>query len=391
MRHRHATRLLALGLAITIAPVAMSAPQDLTQLAAPDLGASPPAAQNIQEFDVSVAGMGHAGSALDSTLVDLMTADFSSPLGEYELLTKLYGQRHFSSYLAVRHLDHRDNEFVVHVQQGRAPEEPDWLARVQHFVGFEHPRVVPILDVGAIDGRGFVATPFVEGRHLVHAWARAEVLFPLEISTHVVNELCRTLVEAPQLVRRLGFTPVARSDVMVSSNGEIKLDIGAACLRRRAAQGTPHLKMLLSPEETRGREPDERSSVYSLGILLWEFLTGQMLFPIYGRYIPRRIERDADFGKRPLFGVVPPSYLKNRVPNELDYVCARALKTNPNRRYGSCAELEAELSRYLALRGWRDGQARMAEFMTQWFGSDFAFERDYRTALSLQKPRPPSA
>src|SRR5687768_1414275 len=61
-RRSTAFRLVALGLAITIAPIAIGAPQDLTQLAAPDLGSDAPAAQNIQTYDVSVASMtGAAG------------------------------------------------------------------------------------------------------------------------------------------------------------------------------------------------------------------------------------------------------------------------------------------------------------------------------------------
>src|SRR5690349_456611 len=61
MRRTHRTRLLALALAITIAPIAFGEPADLTQVAAPSLGSDPPHAQDIGPFDVSVASQ--TGSA----------------------------------------------------------------------------------------------------------------------------------------------------------------------------------------------------------------------------------------------------------------------------------------------------------------------------------------
>jgi serine/threonine protein kinase len=317
-----------------------------------------------------------------------------SRLGAYELLHELPSQRYITSYLANRMLDPLGPELVVHLQDEAGPGATDWLARVQRLVGCSQPNVAPILDVGAIDGRGFVVTTFVEGRHLLQTWVRhgaVQAHVPLEICAHIAREACQTLVQTPELIRDLGYAPVTLADVIVSSTGEVMLDIGVACLRRRAAQDAPHLKMYLSPEELRGRAPDARSAVYSVAILLWQFLTGQLLFPMFGRWIPRREERDIDIGKRPLIGVIPPSYLRESVPKELDSICVRALKTNPRRRYAGCDELAAVLDRFLLRSGWKDGQARLAEFMTRWFGSDFAQEREQRTALRPLKPQPPSA
>src|SRR5687768_1494135 len=100
-----------------------------------------------------------------------MIGDSISTLRGYELLQRLYGQRNVSSYLATSAMRSQGPDVVVHVQDRAGSNPTDWLRRVERLVGYSHPRVVPILDIGAIDGCGFVVTPFIEGRHILQAWA----------------------------------------------------------------------------------------------------------------------------------------------------------------------------------------------------------------------------
>ena len=94
----------------------------------------------------------------------------------------------------------------------------------------------------------------------------------------------------------------------------------------------------LSPEQARGKPVDQRSDLYSLGIVLYEMLTG------HGAVHGRRRGRDRD--EAPLDTIPdPPSKLRPEISHDLDAVVMRALAKDPDERYASAEEMDADLAR----------------------------------------------
>jgi serine/threonine protein kinase len=104
--------------------------------------------------------------------------------------------------------------------------------------------------------------------------------------------------------------------------------------------GTP---AYMSPEQARGdsKHVDGRSDVYSLGVVLYQMVTGLLPFPG---------DNLVEFVKALNDDPVPPRHLNPHVPRELETVCLRAMSRKPNRRYPTAAALAEDLRRFLA--GW---------------------------------------
>jgi serine/threonine-protein kinase len=174
---------------------------------------------------------------------------------------------------------------------------------------------------------------------------------------------------------------------MLGSTGRVMIDFGVRSLQNRGDTTRADTLGYSSPEEIRGGLLDRRSSVYSVGIVLWEMLTGRTLFPHYGRMIPRRHKPNRDPGRRPFLGVISPGVVRPDLPEELKAICCVALKTNPRRRFRECGELGAELEDFLEAGG-HDGVAGLKAFMTDLYAADFELERKSRTVPWPSKAPP---
>jgi len=154
------------------------------------------------------------------------------------------------------------------------PSEPRLLARVRH------PGVVTVFGAAVHDGRPGIWMELVHGRTLAERLA-AEGPLPVQEVARIARELCRALeaVHAADLVHQ----DVKPQNVMEQADGRIVLmDFGAGLAREAAAvpprrlSGTP---LYMAPEVVRGQSPSPASDLYSLGVLLYQLLTGT--YPAY--------------------------------------------------------------------------------------------------------------
>lgn len=299
----------------------------------------------------------------------------------YKLVRKLLSRPYFTSYLARGPDRGTVEDHVMHIYDRTSPIElTEWLHRASTIEKHQHENVVPVVDLGVVDGQGYLVSPFLEARDLADVWARREkdqIPFPLEAAVCIASQLCRALLYAPHSIGDSAYPAVPAYAIMVTSDGRAMVDFGRGSLQPRNAIADPSILRYKSPEEIRGAKLNGRSSVYSVGIVLWEMLTGRSLFPAFGRTIPRREERNPDPQRRPFFGVISPGVVDPTLPEVLRAICCFALKTNPRRRFKGCEDFGAELDAFLTERG-TDGVSELKAFMTTLFAVDFEQERKSR-------------
>ena len=204
--------------------------------------------------------------------------------------------------------------------------------------GVSHPAIVTIYDVGREGDMAFIAMELVEGREL-RELIREGALTP----THAV-EIAALVADALAYAHDHGVIhrDIKPGNIMVLADGRVKLmDFGIARLQQPTVKtqtgvmlGSPQY---MSPEQIAGEEVDGRADVFSLGVVLYEMITGTKPF-------------DAPDLSQVLFWVVnmpakPPSERRPGLPAVLDYIVARALKKKPGERYASAAEFAADLRR----------------------------------------------
>ena len=205
-----------------------------------------------------------------------------------------------------------------------------------------HPHLVPVFDAGCEDGTYYMAAAYVDGKTL--ATARKQGELDLRQSVAVVRQLAEALAYAHR--QGIVHRDVKPANVLLDARNEAHLtDFGIAHQQGSAEKlthdgailGTP---AYMAPEQAEGRQGDPlpASDQYSLGVVLYELLTGQT--PFTGP--PVAI----------LHGVLhqqpePPRKRNAAVPRDLERVCLKALAKRPEDRYANCQELADDLRRFL--------------------------------------------
>jgi serine/threonine-protein kinase len=254
-----------------------------------------------------------------------------------------------------------------------------------------HGNLVSVFDAGVHGGQLYLAMELVDGRDLHAVWNRCadrRVAFPLDVSVYIIKELVRGLAYAHAFENlSLVHRDVSPANVMLSFTGEVKLtDFGLATSvlkLERTMPGIIYGKLsYLAPEQARREKLDGRSDIYAAGILLWELLTGQQLFPVgQAKGTPSQARGSAlERARDP--HVPPPSALVKRVPAALDKIVMRALAPEREDRYANGEDMRADLAAFLAETSPTTDAARLAEFLAPLFGDEARADRLDRQKLT---------
>ena len=220
----------------------------------------------------------------------------------------------------------------------------------QSAASLNSPSIVAVYDTGedVVDGSStpYIVMEYVEGRTLRDILAAEGRLLPRR-ALEITAAICAALEQAHAagIVHR----DIKPGNVMVTPTGEVKvMDFGIAraltsststMTQTAAVVGTAHY---LSPEQARGEHVDARSDIYSTGCVLYELLTGAPPFTgesaVAVAY--QHVREDP----------VPPSTVEPEVPADLDALVLVAMAKNPVNRFGSAAEMRADIERALAGR-----------------------------------------
>ncbi len=212
-----------------------------------------------------------------------------------------------------------------------------------------HPNIVQVYDFGVETDMAYLVMEFVHGTELAAFFDQNEQ-FDIEDATRLMTEL----LDALELAHNAGVIhrDIKPANIMVDNDGHAKLaDFGVARVsdgqdtsQAGTMVGTP---AYMSPEQIQGQKVDRRTDLFSAGVVLYQFLTGQKPFSGGGVYtLARKILHDDP---------PAPSLIVTSISPEYDQVIARALAKKPEDRYQTAGEFSEALNR--ALKGRSQGKS----------------------------------
>jgi len=266
--------------------------------------------------------------------------------GRYEL-----GERLGSGGMADVYVAHdRTSERTVALKLLREglSTDPTFVARftreARAAASITHPRVVRVLDANSVDGRHYIAMELVPGGTLKQVLQR-QGPFPERRALRIAREIADGVAAAH--ARGIIHRDLKAQNVLIDAAGHPKVaDFGIArtteetsLTQTAALLGSVHY---LAPEQAAGGPVDERADVYSLGVLLYEMLTG---------ILPFRAETPLEIANQHLnVQPVPARRIRAGLRPETDALVARAMAKRPAKRFASAAELRDAIDELLGER-----------------------------------------
>jgi eukaryotic-like serine/threonine-protein kinase len=266
--------------------------------------------------------------------------------GRYRIMRKLGSGGMADVYLAED--EELGRRVAIKILNDRHANDEQFVERfrreAKNAAGLSHPNIVSIYDRGEAEGTYYIAMEYLDGRNLKElVVARGPLPIPDTI------EATRQVLAALRFAHRKGVVhrDIKPHNVMADADGRLKVtDFGIA--RAGVSQMTEAGSIIgtaqyLSPEQARGTAVDQRSDLYSIGIVLYEMLTGQ---------VPFTGDSPVEIAMKHLSDTPrPPSLLRPEIPPDLDMVVLRALAKSPEDRFQTAEEMDEELQRVAAGAG----------------------------------------
>jgi serine/threonine protein kinase len=225
--------------------------------------------------------------------------------------------------------------------EGAADYKKRFMVEAKAAGKLSHPSIVTVFDFGEVDGMAYLAMELVEGTDLRKRVQQGAI--PPAEAVEIACQVAEGLAYAHQ--RGIVHRDIKPANIMLPERGPAKImDFGLARMRLADHKtssgivlGTPRY---MSPEQITGQPVDQRSDIFSLGIVLWEMLTGRRLFS--GTEMAQ-VSHSITYDEHE-----PPTRVNPDLPAMLDFVVARALKKDPAVRYQDADEMAADLHTCLA-------------------------------------------
>jgi len=237
----------------------------------------------------------------------------------------------------------------------------------------EHSSIVQTYEFGSFDGDYFMAMEYVDGpdlEELLDRCRRRGILLPVEVVLHIVHELTRALEYSHNLKsadgtpRAIIHRDVSPPNVLIGVHGEVKLtDFGVAKASDREAETRPGVLRgkyaYMSPEQVRQVDVDHRSDIFSIGIVLYEALTGVNPFEGSTDFQTMEAVEKAE--------VEPAGFLRPDTPTELDRILLACLEPDPDLRYQSASDLRRDLAEVIRALRTDEGPDQLVLFLRDVF------------------------
>ena len=270
--------------------------------------------------------------------------DIGTVLGGRYRLVELLGQGGMATIYRARD-NQLERDVAVKVLRPEYGADPDFIDRFRHeaqsAASLNHPGIVAVHDYGTDPAGPFIVMELVEGEDLATIVRRTGAL-PPRAAARLVAQAGRAIAAAHD--RGFVHRDVKPGNILVTREGRVKVtDFGIARALSESALTLPGTTLgsvhYFSPEQARGELATPASDIYSLGIVLYELLTGRR---------PWTGDTAAAIATARLTGAVPsPSAAHGGIPPTLDSICRKALAPNPEDRFASAAEMADALESFL--------------------------------------------
>lgn len=286
-------------------------------------------------------------------------------LGDYELLEEI-GRGGMGVVFRARQLSLDREVAIKMILRDRLASEAErqrFFAEARATAQLQHPGIVPVYDVGEIDGRPYFAMQYLRGRTLMELIATGQ-LDQREAARHVEK-----ITRAVEFAHACGILhrDIKPSNIFVDSSGEARLtDFGLAkqsdnsesLTRTGVVLGTP---TYMSPEQASGRmgELGPASDIYSLGSVLYHALTGRPPFTAKSAMdvLLQVLEQDPP----------NPRLIDPKIDRDLEMIVVRCLQKPPELRYASAQALGDDLAAYRKDEPISARSGQFAQIVARWF------------------------
>jgi serine/threonine protein kinase len=209
-----------------------------------------------------------------------------------------------------------------------------------HLVGMlTHPNILPIYDAGEDEGRCYIVMEYVRGAEPLTVFTRPENLLPIRKVVEIIFKCAKAL----DFAHRKGVIhrDIKPSNIMLTADGDVRIvDFGIA--HSPLSDMTPVSGLLgspsyMAPEAVKDDKPNNQSDLYSLGVVMYELLTGKR--PFVGENLSRLVHQI-------IYATPPPVHkLRVDVPIVLEQVVTKAMDKDHKRRFRTGLEFAADLTR----------------------------------------------
>lgn len=256
-----------------------------------------------------------------------------------------------------------DRPVAVKILKPEYSDDEEFLRRFRNeskaIAVLSHPNIVKIYDVGFTDEIQFIVMEYIDGITLKEFIEQQGVL-KWKDALHFITQILRALQHAHD--KGIVHRDIKPQNIMLFTDGTIKvMDFGIARFSRidgktlsDKAIGSVHY---ISPEQAQGDMTDERSDIYSVGVMLYEMLTGKKPF-------------DGDTAvnvalKHMQENAVPPKEIMPSIPDALEEIVIHAMEKQPAQRYQSAAEMIRDIDTFKlnqsVVFGYKDGSAPVVD------------------------------
>ena len=261
--------------------------------------------------------------------------------GRYEIMELIGSGGMAYVYKALCHRLNRYDAIKIMRDETAANEEfrKRFRAESQAVAMLSHPNIVSVYDVSHSDDIEYIVMELVDGITLKQYLQKAGALCPSEVLSFT-TQIAKALKHAHN--KGIIHRDIKPQNIMLLRDGMIKVaDFGIASLQSDIEEssgetvGSVHY---IAPEQARGAAPDARSDIYSLGIVMYEMLTGRL--PYIGN-------SDTEVAVMHMnTQAAPPRAILPEIPEELERICLKAMDSDIDARYQTAAELLDDLEAF---------------------------------------------
>jgi len=313
-----------------------------------------------------------------------MTGFEPKQFGKYQLLdkiavggmaelfrAKLTGAQGFEKLIAIKkilpNLSREENLVTAFIDEAK-------LAALLH-----HENIIQIYDFGSMDDQYFIAMEYLFGKDLrtiTRTARKKDVALGIENIVYIVSRICAGLDYSHHLKDLQGkplniiHRDINPQNILVTYEGQVKIiDFGIAKAANHNTQTRENLikgkLAYMSPEQANGMQIDHRSDIFSTGIILYELLADRRMFTGETMHVLSLV-RDAQYD--------PPEEVIPDLPSKLKEILCRCLAKDPNERYQTAGEMQADIEEFMFELSMRPNARSFAGYIKDLFEEEYAEE-----------------